>query len=172
MWKERKQFYHVSSNDPHRKATKSKQWRYLKCLTKTRVIFTRNTCYIWMFMTLHVEMWKHTFGLAWTQKTAGRTCLNLRKRLTPHDLEAGNPQRLSFNEQVQGKICMSECYKNDNWRWSHKNGRICSNSFFHANARIPDFQNLVEIVFCLPGTSALAKIIFCIVKNMWSDKEA
>ena len=34
---------------------------------------------------------------------------------------------------------------------------------------ISNFQELVEFVFCLPGTSAPVERIFSIMKNMWSD---
>ena len=34
---------------------------------------------------------------------------------------------------------------------------------------IPNFQKLVEFVFCLPGRSAPVERIFSIMKNMWSD---
>ena len=34
---------------------------------------------------------------------------------------------------------------------------------------IPNFQKLVEFVFCLPGTSAPVERIFLIMKYMWSD---
>ena len=34
---------------------------------------------------------------------------------------------------------------------------------------IPNFQKLVEFVFCLPGTSASVEKSFSIMKNIWSD---
>ena len=33
----------------------------------------------------------------------------------------------------------------------------------------PNFQKLVDFVFCLPGSSASVERFFSIMKNMWSD---
>ena len=41
-------------------------------------------------------------------------------------------------------------------------------AFKDKNIAIPNFQKLVEFVFCLLGTSAPVEKIFSIMKNMWS----
>ena len=78
-----------------------------------------------------------------------------------------------FNKHVLVKNYMWESERRERWqntttsleqRWTQ-----LFLAFIDKNIAIPNYQKLVEFVFCLPGRSAPVQQIFSIMKNMWSD---
>ena len=78
-----------------------------------------------------------------------------------------------FDEHVLVKYYNSASDRREKWQntpisWERKRTQFFQ-AFKDKDIPIPNFQKLVEFLFCLSGRSAPVKRIFSIMKNMWSD---
>ena len=76
-----------------------------------------------------------------------------------------------FNEEVPVKMHIFECCEEDNWQKASLEQKWVQifKKCEKKDIGILNLQNLVESIFCLPGTLAPVERIFSIMNSMWSD---
>ena len=75
-----------------------------------------------------------------------------------------------FDEEVLVKKHISKYSKEDSWqKVSLEQKWVQIFKKFEKDIGIPNFQKLIEFIFCLPGTSAPIERIFSMMNNIWSD---
>ena len=76
-----------------------------------------------------------------------------------------------FDEKVLVKKDIYKCCEEDSWQKTSLKQKWVQifKKFEEKDIRIPNFQKLIEFIFCLPGTSVPVERIFSIMNNMWYD---
>ena len=131
--------------------------------------FTRNVNHTWMFIEgVPPHLWLNSReNLSWPPVCASADKTSCMLAMQIIDIDS------LFDEHVLMKNYNSASDRRERWQntpisYEQKWTQLFQ-AFKDKDIPIPNFQKLVEFVFCLPGTSAPVERIFSIMKNMLSD---